>query len=360
MAITAYTGVPGTGKSYALVSEVIVPGVRDGRRVLTNVAGVNPDAVRDYCAEKWPKCADQLGEVILFEGHQTLEPNFFPARHDLTRETFVQAGDLVVFDEVRMYWPRRGKFAPEIMQFLRYHRHFVSEETHASTDVVLASQLITDFHEDYKGCIERSYKFKKLKAVGLSTRYVYQVWEGSEQRKGQQVSNGGGKYRKEIFPLYQSYAGGPGEEKSTDRRQNVLRQPKFLVLLGVTVSGVIGCGYAMLSFFDVGEGEGVSPAAAATPAKPVPPSAVGAAAIPAVNGAPPVSDAWRISGVIQSPGLNVVVLVDRAGNSRFEDPSNFSFVDGRPFVGVIDGERVFAIGMQPATGSGSTRILGAK
>jgi len=354
MAITAYTGVPGTGKSYALVSEIIVPGVRDGRRVLTNVQGVKPEAVVDYCREKWPKLADQLGEVILFDGAKTLEPGFFPVEGAPPETSFVRAGDLIVFDEVRMFWPRRGKFDPAIMKFLRYHRHFVSETTHQSTDVVLASQLATDFHEDFRGCIERSYKFKKLKAVGLNSRFVWQSWEGPEQRKGQHVGNGGGKYSKDIYNLYSSYAGAKGSEKATDRRQNVLAQPKFIGILLMTVAALIGCGWFIWSFFHHGEEKVAAPVPVAAVGK------SGPAAIPAVNGALPVSSVWRISGSIQTPGLNVVVLVDAAGNVRYEDPSNFTLVAGRPYVGIVDGQRVLAVGMTAASSTSKPFFGGSK
>lgn len=357
MAISAYTGVPGTGKSYALVAEIIVPGVRDGRRVLTNVQGVDPQKVLEYCEAKWPKEAGELGEVILFDGSQTLEPGFFPAEGEPDGDAFVRAGDLIVFDEVRMFWPRRGKFSPAVMKFLRYHRHFVSARTHQSTDVVLASQLVTDFHEDFRGCIERNYKMKKLKAVGLNSRYVWQSWEGSEQRKGHHVGNGGGKYAKDIYNLYSSYAGEKGKEASTDRRTNVIMQPKFLAICAGTLLGLFFSLYWVWGFFHPhsAKPKAEAVAAIAAPAS-VPTTAVGAAAVPVSNGAPPVSAVWRISGAIQTPGLNVVVLVDRAGNTRYEDPSNFTMVDGRPYVGVVDGQRVLAIGMQSASVPASSPV----
>jgi zona occludens toxin len=342
MAITAYTGVPGTGKSYALVSEVIVPGVRSGRRVLTNVSGVDPQKVVDYCREKWPKEADHVGSVVLFEGHQTTEPAFFPAE-DKTLASIIQPGDLVVFDEVRMFWPRRGsKFSPDIIRFLRYHRHFVSDETHQSTDVVLASQIISDFHEDFKGCIERNFKFRKLSSIGLKSRYVYNVWEGSDQRKGQNISRGGGRYKPEIFNLYSSYVGGKGSEKSTDRRANALANPRLLAGLAFMIVVFIFGWWGLSSF-----GGKDAPKAPMVGAVAVQQAAISGvtAPVPGVAGAPPVSSIWRISGSIQTPGLNVVVLVDRSGNVRYEDPSNFTMVDDRPYVGIVDGQRVLSVGM---------------
>ncbi|MBB3345959.1 zonular occludens toxin domain-containing protein [Sphingomonas sp. BK069] len=358
MAITAYTGVPGSGKSYALVAEVIVPGVRAGRRVLTNVEGIKPELVAEYVRKKWPRL-EHVGEVQLFDPHRTLEPGFWPSVDEPNAPSLVRAGDLVVFDEVRMFWPRRGRFPPSVMKFLRYHRHFVSAETHQSTDIVVASQLATDFHEDFRGCIERSYKFRKLKAVGLAKRYTWHTWEGAEQRKGQSVGRGGGRYQNEISALYSSYKGGVGKEAATDRRENVLAQPRVLLMMAATIAVLIASVWFLWSFFHPHpKSERASATAIVAAAPPVAVTPIGAvptdsAAVPTVNGAPPVSQVWRISGMIETPGMRVVVLVDRAGNTRYEDPSGFSMVDGRPSVGIIDGQRVLPIGMQAASASSS-------
>ena len=37
MSITAYTGLPGSGKTYGVVQHVIVPALQAGRRVVTNI-----------------------------------------------------------------------------------------------------------------------------------------------------------------------------------------------------------------------------------------------------------------------------------------------------------------------------------
>ena len=64
MPINAYTGLMGSGKSYECVSSVIVPAIKNGRRVVTNVDGIDSDAIRAYCQEKWNVAPDKLGEVV--------------------------------------------------------------------------------------------------------------------------------------------------------------------------------------------------------------------------------------------------------------------------------------------------------
>lgn len=40
MAISAYIGIPGSGKSYEAVCNVIIPAFTSGRRVVTNIYGL--------------------------------------------------------------------------------------------------------------------------------------------------------------------------------------------------------------------------------------------------------------------------------------------------------------------------------
>ena len=47
MAIKAYTGIMGSGKTYEVVSEVIRTALAQGRRVVSNIAGLNYEAFVD-------------------------------------------------------------------------------------------------------------------------------------------------------------------------------------------------------------------------------------------------------------------------------------------------------------------------
>ncbi|APC14207.1 hypothetical protein BLL42_00010 [Pseudomonas frederiksbergensis] len=65
MPINAYTGLMGSGKSFECVVSVIVPAVAKGRRVVTNVDGIDSDAIRAYINEKQGIALEKLGEVVL-------------------------------------------------------------------------------------------------------------------------------------------------------------------------------------------------------------------------------------------------------------------------------------------------------
>jgi len=336
MAITFFGGPPGAGKSYALVEQVIVPNVLAGRRVLTNVAGVDPEKVYRYCAEKAPDPA-KLGHVVLFDGRRATEPDFFPTEAIPDDATFVKGGDLLVFDEWRLYWPRRGNLpSPDLEPFLRWHRHLCNAQGIAC-DVAIASQLATDVHQDFRGLIERSYKFKKLKAVGLSKAYAWDVYEGHLQPKGGAYDKGNGTYKDEITALYSSYAvAGNATELNSDKRASIFKgwiayAGCFgLIVLGLSTFGVY-------RFFSSGAGVVDQPAQIG-----IQPQLVPGTTLPMTSAQPRPASRARIVGHMLGDGGVRVIVMDEQGTVRFAGPEGFEFDGERPISGTFEGQRIYA------------------
>ena len=63
MAISAYIGIPGSGKSYEAVCNVIIPAFTSGRRVVTNIYGLQKDKI----TERYP---DATGEIIVVDNDE--------------------------------------------------------------------------------------------------------------------------------------------------------------------------------------------------------------------------------------------------------------------------------------------------
>lgn len=51
MAISAYVGIPGSGKSYEVVASVIIPACIAGRRIVSNIYGLATQSIYDYCVD---------------------------------------------------------------------------------------------------------------------------------------------------------------------------------------------------------------------------------------------------------------------------------------------------------------------
>ncbi|KDR24884.1 zonular occludens toxin domain-containing protein, partial [Caballeronia grimmiae] len=167
MAINAYCGVMGSGKSYEVVSGPLLDAVAAGRRVVTNIDGIDESAIHAYLAKKRSLAADALGAVVMVKTEDMLKPGFFPVEVEseagaVVTPGFVQAGDFVVVDEAWKLWKTGVKIPPEHMAFFRMHRHFVNAETGVACDVALMIQAISGLHRDIRDVIELSFVMVKL------------------------------------------------------------------------------------------------------------------------------------------------------------------------------------------------------
>jgi len=237
MAIIAYTGVMGSGKTYEAVKSAAMAALKAGRRVVTNISGFNYEAIRDYLG---PLDGDLLQpeKVLVVPSSRVTEPHFF-YDPDVEADSVVKPGDLALLDEVWAFWGREVKLSPEHQKFFRMHRHYTELGTGMSCDLVLMIQDLTSLHRFIAGVLESSFKFTKMKSLGLTSRYRVEVYEGNKQRKATLVSASVNKYDKRIFPLYTSYDGGHGKERTVDDRQNLLRNPWFLSVAIVSTLALI-------------------------------------------------------------------------------------------------------------------------
>lgn len=356
MAITAFTGPPGSGKSHALVKDVIIPAVLAGRCVRSNIDGLDADAVRAYCLERVENSA-QLGKIAVFHGDEALKPGFWPDEEHPDSGTVVKGGDLVVFDEWALTFPRRGSWPQgcNVEAFLRWHRHLNGDDGTA-TDIAIGTQLATDVHQNVRGLIVKSYKFRKLTALGAQGQYTWQLFEGHLQPKGGHYRTGTGSYDKAVFPLYASSAAarqGKHVELRTNRKESIWSGwQSWSFIAGAPALLVVGVGGLWWSFH--GKAADASSHVAVEARGPVSgaPRAISAAGAP--------SSAWHIIGAVANDSSVRVVLQDDHGAIRMVGPDGFNFTDGRPTSGTVDGQAVAAVETLPGPSSSFDSFMGAR
>ncbi|VVE20430.1 zonular occludens toxin domain-containing protein [Pandoraea cepalis] len=335
MAINAYTGLMGSGKSYEVVSSVIVPAVIAGRRVVTNIDGIQPDAIRDYCIDVKKADPDALGTVLPVTNDDVTREGFFPDETKPDAESVVLAGDLVAIDEAWNFWSVGNKLTPEHMRFFRMHRHYVHPETGVACDVALMIQSIGDLHRQLRSVVEMTFVTKKLKELGLNRSYRVEMYEGGKVTKANRVDTFSKMYSKAIFPLYQSYAGGKGKERAIDKRQNKLANLRiwFIFLVMVGVVGVSA--WYITGFFRGDHLQGKKPVTEAASASGVSSNERGVAP----RHDPTFSTDWRVAGRYTIDSERHVVVADSTGRLRVESPAMFQN-NGIATIGTIDGRRV--------------------
>ena len=347
MAINAYTGLMGSGKSYEVVSSVIVPAIVTGRRVVTNIEGIQPEAIRDYCLTVLKAAPECLGEIVPVTNDDVARDGFFPDETKPDAFSMVKAGDLVAIDEAWNFWATGNKLSQEHMRFFRMHRHYVHPESGVACDVALMIQSIGDLHRQLRAVVEITFVTKKLKELGFNTRYRVEMYEGGKVTKANRLDTFNKAYNKAIFPLYQSYAGGKGKERTIDRRQNLFSNKRLWALaLAVVVCWSVG-GTIVWRYFHP-DANKTSTSAIAPSNGDVPAPANSANTAPAVRDG--FSSGWRVAGRFSVGDTRYVVVADSAGRLRVESPSMFQN-DGMAIIGTIDNQKVTVwSGGKPQTG----------
>ena len=154
MALAAYTGLPGSGKSYSIWEYSIIPALKDGREVWTNIP-FNIDLVeKDFgCCPKSFTLADIESNDKFF--HEVLPK-----------------GVLVVIDELWKLWPsgiRTNAAVPDHLEFLAEHRHLVGENGR-STEIIIATQDLSQVATFARNLIASTFRTVKLDVVGQGNR----------------------------------------------------------------------------------------------------------------------------------------------------------------------------------------------
>jgi zona occludens toxin len=231
----------------------------------------------------------------------------------------VPLGALVVVDECPQYWGTDRQLHPAHLLFFREHRHICAADGTAC-DLVLISQTVDAIHRSLRGLAQFQMDFRKLAALGLSSKYSMVTYEGARTRqfKKHVLGRANGSYDKRIFPLYQSFASKHGKILQTDKRLTIWSNKLFWVV--VVIAPVLFCGslwmlyhqfFAPKSVAAPVSIDGVPLPAGAVPPLPVTRSlaqrAMAPVAPPVAPSAPPVSP-WRVAGSARFSGAAWAVL----------------------------------------------------
>lgn len=336
MPITAYVGVPRSGKSYEVVKSVIVPAIASGRRVISNIYGLNEEKIKEYCLKQYKKLSlDKLGSIIHVENSQCLDEDFLPSMEN--QNTFCQAGDLVVIDEVWRVWGSDKDIPKNHRSFIAEHGHFVNKDTGVMSDLVVINQTVSDIPRFIKARIETTYRMQKHVSLGLNNRYRVDVFQGAKITKSNRMNFYQEKYDKSIFELYKSVEGNNPNTLKTDKRQSIFSSNKVLFLMIFVPIGILISVYFVYQYFNQYLNTDKTESAQSTHFQ-----SVNSNQITNLTFSPPkpvLSTKWRITGELIREGKAYVILADKQGQLRLEPRSQFQF-NGRLLQGEIDGQLV--------------------
>ena len=361
MSVSAYTGLPGSGKSYGVVENVILPCLKEGRPIVTNLP-LKLGELQQWCEENAAPLP-RIDIVDLATVADSEEEGFLSMRY----------GAVHVFDEVWRVWPSGQK----VTQCPEAHREYFAEHRHQvdaagrSTEIVLITQDLSQLASWVRNFVDETYRAQKLNHVGQDKRYRVDVYQGAvtgqqppESRRLRQFY---GKYQKEVYGLYQSATKaqnsglhGAGKEVKADKRANIIRSPKILLsLIGAPILAIVALSFVfnMLSsgFVTAGDDDAVQdpPVSAAPVVQPaVQPAVQPVEPAPEPEPEPePVyldpdsrlpdpSDDWKLIGSVKIPSGSFYVVRNTIGH-RYIDPSAcHQYNGGYQTWCYVDGHRV--------------------
>lgn len=256
MSILAYNGLPGTGKSYGVVENVILPALKIGRTVVTNIP-LNLELISEN--------KEFTGSVQQFNTRDIIdnpEIDFFSE---------LPAGCVFVFDEVWRVWKAGLKASnmPESHQaFLAEHRHNVGDDGF-TTEIVLVTQDNAQMCKFVRDLIEETYRSSKLTAV--SNKYLKWFLKvffrkkndsfridiymggptGSNPSKKTMIRQIFSSYKPEVYQYYKSHTKSEkvGVEVKADDRANIFKSSFFRYVMPIAIFILIYSIYSVSSYF---------------------------------------------------------------------------------------------------------------
>lgn len=360
MPIKAYIGDPRQGKTYEVVTVTIFGSLAKGRRVVSNIAGLNREAMLAVFVAGGGN-PEHFGELVLVSHDQVREDRFWLCEESRRegRETVIQPGDVLALDEVWRFWggfglkDDDGKRPASVMNFFRMHGHFTHPETGFCCEVAFITQTIGDFHRSTRAVINETYLMTKLTAIGSQSRYRVDIFlKDKVTRKPLRTLQR--SYNPEWFCFYKSHSQrneGDAEpiEESPDQRGNILKGALFKIVLPIGVLVMLGAVYVVVSFFNPKPKD--SPQAkAGQDNKPA------ASHVSHAKHAADLSDEWRAAGYYATSGGVAVLLVSDRKQRTLRNPPNVRIEGGEVEAFLPSGEAVAGW-----TGArGSSLLPGAK
>lgn len=214
--INGLEGIPGSGKSYEGVAHHILPALKAGRKVITNLplnidafAAIDPTyrLLIEIRTKPLPQIGDwnaaNIAEVEAFrlwpqdrEPVQASENVFtFGAIWDYysTWRGSKNEGPLYVIDECHVALPKLGT-PDSVVQWFKLHRHYNAE-------VLLMTQSFRDINQPIAQLIATLIKCRKADILGKKGSYIRKVHAGY---RGAVIQTDEREYEKQYFGLYRS------------------------------------------------------------------------------------------------------------------------------------------------------------
>ncbi len=337
MTISYLVGLPGAGKSYEAVRYYLAPALAIGRTVVTNIFGLDIQALRSYCADVLK--SDRFGAVVSVEPAVIRSAEFWPVLagvdHSIVSRGGIPAGAMLILDEAATLFPTGTKPPKEVLDFFAQHRHFVSDDN-ISCDIVVVTQDIRNVFRSLVNLADFTIRCRKASRLGLTKTYQTFIYEGSKLSQSYLMGQSIRKYDKRVFPLYKSTASSGSVEVVTDKRAIIWRRPIVIFSVFVAPFLLIFLIYrAVHGFFHMSTAKASSRPLGSVPTAAVPGSSVAVVARPSLS-----SSGFKLVGYGSDPQGRYADAVGPGGSIYRVPGWSCSWLGGVPQSCVVRGLKV--------------------
>lgn len=250
MTAVIHHGPPGSYKTFSLVQRVVIPALKAGRVVVTNIRGLNNlNAIRDI-----------VGEIPESAAIYYLEPN--TDGFDAIARFFhwAPAGALIAMDEGQRVYPTRLRS----FDYLDQPDHIVIEDSqgqplinvetgqpvcrpatleiafdqhrHYNWDIYISTPNIGKIHGEIRKVVEWAYRHRNNSGLLPWYKDTWTEFRHDSEQSGKSISHYSGtpkRYKADhrIFNAYQSTA--TGKAKASAENISIFRDPKLQLMLAV-------------------------------------------------------------------------------------------------------------------------------
>jgi zona occludens toxin len=197
--INGIAGKPGGGKSYEAVKNHVIPAIKSGRRVVTNLP-----LMVEHFVSVYGEHVRELIVLVTYDFHDYGNQKPFSRIEDwLEHQDWKNdkgQGVLFVIDEAHLSLPSRmqkgsGLDITKVLEFLSMHRHY-------GFDVLLITQNFKKVHADIRDMIQLVYRCIKKSMFGQDDQYIIKVHEGCTTTV---VNTDEREYESYVFKFYKSH-----------------------------------------------------------------------------------------------------------------------------------------------------------
>ncbi|WP_203143159.1 zonular occludens toxin domain-containing protein [Marinobacter mangrovi] len=240
MSIVIRHGSNGAMKSASAVDLYMIPAIKEGRTVVTNIRGFTLERCYDHFPDL-PETLDVINvDTSTTDGKQRMA-NWFH---------WVPKGALLVFDEASSLFPKAWREKelkalsypggddaaaeagrpPDWMSAWEMHRHY-------NWDIVLTTPNIKGIRDDIRGTTEMAYRHRNLGKLSEKFRVIKEV-QHDAQKNGFSVSDaisvGTLRISKDAFKLYDSTD--TGLHQGSKAGKSLLANPRVLLLVSILLA----------------------------------------------------------------------------------------------------------------------------